>query len=133
MLWCVVALALMTHISFVSLAANILTVFITVTGSVFLALAWARQIRCRALAVLATIVSASIYLAGLWFLGMGLAFYPWSEPDLQVRQGDLVCRAVYYGQNTEIEVFKALPLGLERLQSDYSLSGTPEHIDCKRA
>jgi hypothetical protein len=128
-LWSLIALALHAGVSFASFAANVLVVFVTMTGSIFLALAWAQRIQHRSLVVLVKLTLSGTYLFALWFLGMGLAFYPWSKPDLEMHQGGLVCRAVY-GDRTEVKVFRTYPLGLEHLQADYLLDGAPDRISC---
>jgi hypothetical protein len=127
-----VAIAVMEDVSFASQAANYLIVLIAMTGSVFVALVWARRIHYRVLSVSATVTLSAMYLTAMWIVGLGLAFDPWLKPDLEVRGGDLVCRAVYSGQGTEIRVFKALFFGVVHFQSDYLVEGWPKHIGCHR-
>lgn len=97
-----------------------------------MAFVWVRRIRYRVLSVSATVALSAIYLAASWTVGMGLALDPWLKPDLEVRDGDLICRAVYSGQRTEIRVFRALFFGVVHFQSDYLIEGWPKHIGCHR-
>ncbi|KLD63424.1 hypothetical protein [Dyella japonica] len=131
-LWVVVALAAMAHVSFAWATANLLIVFIALTGGVFLALVRVRYTRYRLLTVLATIAISAAYLATLWVLALGLAFDPWIKPDVELRQGALTCRAVYFGERTELKVFETFPLGIERRLSDDMLDDSPEPVTCKR-
>lgn len=129
-LWVLMALALAADLSFASLAANALSVFLVTTAGIAVLLARARSIRRRTLSVLATIVLSGVYLSGLCFLGLGLAFYPWGTPDLEVYEDGLVCRAVYHGQYAEVRVSKVYPLGLERFKESYLIDGSPSTIHC---
>jgi hypothetical protein len=128
-MWILIALAIATRVSFSSFAANALAVFTAMTGSVFLMLALSQRIQRRNLAILYRVALSGIYLIALWFLGLGWVFYPWNKPDLEVSQHGLTCRAVY-GYRTEVKVFRTYPLGLERLQDDYLVDGTPEPMRC---
>lgn len=132
-LWVVVALAVMARVSFVSVAANVLIVFIALTGAAFLALARVRQTRYRIFTVLATIAISAAYMGTLLVLSWGLALDPWIKADLELRRGALICRAVYFGERTELTVFETFPLGIERRLSDDLLDDSPEPITCMRA
>jgi len=68
----------------------------------------------------------------LWVLALGLAFDPWIKPDVELRQGALTCRAVYFGERTELKVFETFPLGIERRLSDDMLDDSPGPVICKR-
>lgn len=129
-LWGVMALSLMARLSFASFAANAFAVVITVTAGLCLLVAWAWHIPYRAASVLATLVLSGLYLTGLWILGWGLVFYPWIRPDLEVRQGSLICRAVYHGEYTEVMVSQAYPLGIEKWKENHWVNGSSSTINC---
>lgn len=130
MLWVVMALALTLRLSFASVAANGALVFITLTAGVSLLLAWARRIPHRAVGMLATVVLSGAYLLALCVLGWAIAFDPWAEPDMQVRQDGRVCRLVYYGQYAQVQVSETYPWGIERFKRSYLVDGSPATIDC---
>lgn len=131
-LWLVIALAVVAHVSFAWSMANVLVVFLALTSAVVLALVRVRYARYRHRMVLGTIALSAAYLATLWVLALGLAFDPWIKPDLELRQGALTCRAVYFGERTELKVFETFPLVIERALSDDVLDESSEPITCKR-
>jgi hypothetical protein len=127
--WVIIWSAIAGGVAFSSLLVNGFVVFFVMTGTVALLLALARRIGSRPLALLAGFLLSGLYLVILWLLGLGLAFYPWDKPDVEVRHGGLVCRAVYGGR-TEVRIFKAYPLGLERFEYDYLLNGATDRAPC---
>ncbi|AIF48836.1 hypothetical protein HY57_17105 [Dyella japonica A8] len=131
-LWAVVALAVMVRVSFAAITANVLIVFIALTGAAVLALTWVRGIRYRIFTVLVRFAISTAYLGTLWVLALGLALDPWIKPDLELRQGALTCRAVYVGERTELMVFETFPFGIERRLSDDLLDDSTEPVTCKR-
>ena len=127
--WGLIVAAVVEHISFASTAVNCLMVFLALSSCLCLFIALSLRVNYRPMAILLRVVLSGMYLLTLWVLGMAWAFDPWGKPDVEVRHGSSVCRAVY-GDTTEVRVFAMYALGLERLKTSYSVDAASPETSC---
>jgi hypothetical protein len=104
-------------------------IFLALTSLLCLFIALSLHVNYRPMAILLRVVLSGMYLLTLWVLGMAWAFDPWGKPDVEVRHGSVVCRAVY-GDTTEVRVFAMYTLGLERLKTSYSVDAASRETSC---